>query len=114
MAATRWQDAALMLDLQIQPGAARDEIVGLHGERLKIRITAPAVDGRANAHLIDYLATSFGTSRSAVLILRGATARSKTVRIDAPQIIPAAVAQLMAQPAGVNSPAPHKSSRRAR
>ncbi len=88
MSAVRWQGTSLLLDLQIQPGAAHDELVGLHGERLKIRISAPPVDGRANRHLIDYLAELFGVPRARVILLRGETGRAKTVRIESPAQVP--------------------------
>lgn len=78
----------LTLELRVQPGAARDEIVGAHGDRLKVRITAPPVDGRANRHLIDYLAAVFGVPRSRVTLLRGETGRAKTVQIDSPARLP--------------------------
>lgn len=84
----------MVIDVQVQPGASRDEIVGLHGERLKIRIAAPPVDGRANDHLIDFLAATFGTRRAAVTIVRGLTGRAKTVRIVGPTTLPAAIASL--------------------
>ncbi|MDW3203647.1 DUF167 family protein, partial [Vibrio sp. 1865] len=52
MSAAVWQDGEdIVLKLYIQPKASRDKIVGLHGEELKIAITAPPVDGKANAHL---------------------------------------------------------------
>jgi uncharacterized protein (TIGR00251 family) len=95
MTAIRWQSAALVLELQVQPGASRDEIVGLHGDRIRVRITAPPIDGRANAHLVRYLAGCFGTSRSAVTILHGTSGRSKRVSITAPQTVPAALATLI-------------------
>jgi uncharacterized protein (TIGR00251 family) len=88
MPAIRWQGTVLTLDLQVQPGAARDEWVGPHGDRLKVRISAPAVDGRANRHLIDYLAETFAVPRSRVTLLRGETGRAKTVRIDSPAQLP--------------------------
>lgn len=91
MAAVRWQGSSLTLDLQIQPGAARDEFVGPHGDRLKVRISAPPVDGRANRHLIDYLAETFAVPRSRVTLLRGETGRAKTVRIDAPARLPSQI-----------------------
>jgi hypothetical protein len=88
MAAVHWQGTALILELHVQPGAKRDEVVGLHGERLKIRTSAPPVDGRANRHLLDFLAQCFGVPKSAVSLLRGETSRQKTVRIDAPTRLP--------------------------
>ena len=92
-----WQGDALVIDVQVQPGAARDEIVGLHGDRIKIRIAAPPVDGRANDHLIGFLAECCGTRRAAVTILRGLTGRAKTVRIVAPTVIPATIADVLAR-----------------
>lgn len=94
MPAIRWQGTSLTLDLQIQPGAARDEFVGAHGERLKVRITAPPVEGRANRHLVDYLAEAFGVPRSRITLVRGETGRAKTVRIESPARIPPEVQAL--------------------
>ncbi len=55
MSAAVWQDGEdIVLKLYIQPKASRDKIVGLHGEELKIAITAPPVDGKANAHLTKF------------------------------------------------------------
>ncbi|HKE95166.1 MAG TPA: DUF167 family protein [Povalibacter sp.] len=88
MTAVRWQGTTLILELQVQPGAARDEIVGPHGERLRVRISAAPVDGRANRHLIEFLAATFDVPRSRVTLLRGASGRTKTVRIDAPARLP--------------------------
>lgn len=93
--AARWRDAALLLELQIQPGATRDEFVGLHGDRLKVRISAPPVDGRANRHLLEFLAAEFAVPRAHVVLLRGESSRSKAVRIDAPRTIPAIVQRLI-------------------
>lgn len=84
----RWQDGALLLELAIQPGASKSEVSGLHGERLKIRIQAPPVDGKANRALIDYLADAFETPRSRIAVVRGETGRTKTVRIDGPTALP--------------------------
>lgn len=81
--------AELILDLRIQPRAARDEIIGYQGDRLKIRLTAPPVDGKANQHLIEFLADSFGVPKRDVVLLAGATSREKRVRIVAPKRLPA-------------------------
>ena len=89
MSAARWQNTALILELHVQPGAKQDEIVGLHGDRLKIKISAPPVDGKANRHLLKFLATTFGVSKTQVSLLRGETGRMKTVRIEAPTKLPA-------------------------
>lgn len=84
----KWQDNQLTLSCQIQPKSSRDEIVGLYADSVKIRITAPPVDGKANAHLIKFLAKAFGVSRSAVAIISGETGRKKAVRIEDPDKLP--------------------------
>ena len=70
------------LRLHIQPGAKKTEVVGLHGEALKIRLAAPPVDGKANACLLAFLADRFGVAKSAVSLVSGDTSRAKRVRID--------------------------------
>jgi uncharacterized protein (TIGR00251 family) len=91
MAGASWcreEDEALVLMLHVQPGAKRTEIAGAHGEgmqtRLKIRLAAPPVDGRANAELLRYLADAFGVPLRQVALLRGETSRQKTVRVQRP------------------------------
>ncbi|MAR90785.1 MAG: YggU family protein [Pseudomonadales bacterium] len=85
----QWQGEDLILHCRLQPRASRNEIVGEHGAELKIRITAPPVEGQANARLTAFLATEFGVPKSGVLLESGATGRSKRVRIHAPGRIPA-------------------------
>lgn len=70
------------LRLHIQPGAKKTEVVGLHGEALKIRLAAPPVDGKANAGLIAFLAERLGVAKAAVSLVSGDTSRAKRVRID--------------------------------
>jgi uncharacterized protein len=70
-----------MLDLHVQPGARRTEFAGMHDGRVKIRLTARATDGAANAALIDFLAEEFGVPRRNVSIEAGASSRRKTVAI---------------------------------
>lgn len=72
----------LKLLLNVQPGAKRSEIVGTFGERLKVRVQARAVDGAANAALLDLLQEVFAVRQSAVTLTNGASSRFKTVRID--------------------------------
>ena len=92
-----WQANALVLRLMIQPKASRDSLVGLHGDELKVAITAPPVDGQANAHLVKYLAKQFKVAKSQVSIEKGELGRHKQVRIDNPQQIPTEVATLLAE-----------------
>ena len=86
-----WQGTNLILRLHVQPRASRDELCGLHGDSLKIRITAPPADGKANQHLRKYLAKLFGVPASRVSLLRGASSRSKQFTIEKPQHLPAEI-----------------------
>ena len=71
-----------------QPGAKRSEISGLHGGRLKVRIAAPPLEGRANEALIDFLAQRLGLSRSKLRVLKGLQGRTKLVEIADTEIDP--------------------------
>jgi len=91
-----WQGEDLLLHCQFQPKAASDEIVGLLGERLKIRITAPPVDGKANAHIIKWFSKLFKVPKSDIEIVRGELGREKTLRIKAPRSLPLELQTLIA------------------
>jgi len=80
MSGARWDGADLILEVRVQPRASADAL-DAHGGRLKIRITAPPVDGKANRHLVAYLAKRLGVARSAVSIESGESARDKRIRI---------------------------------
>lgn len=95
MSAIILQQGDLLLNLYIQPKASRDQIVGLHGDELKVAITAPPIDGKANAHLSKYLAKAFKVPKSDVQILKGELGRHKQVRIIAPKLIPPEVNALI-------------------
>ncbi len=71
----------VILSLHVQPGAKKTEVVGLHGEALKIRLAAPPVDGKANAALLAFIAQKVGAGRTAVKLVSGQTSRTKRVRI---------------------------------
>ena len=77
----RRDGADLVLEVRVQPRASRSEIAGRHGERLRIRLQAPPVDGRANAALVEFVAATFGVPRARVTIEQGLTGRDKRVRI---------------------------------
>jgi uncharacterized protein (TIGR00251 family) len=66
----------------VQPRASRTEVAGRQGDALKIRVTAPPVDGAANDALVRFLAERLEVSRSAVRLEAGATGRSKVVAVD--------------------------------
>ena len=70
------------LRLHIQPGAKKTEVVGLHGEALKIRLAAPPVDGKANACLLAFLADRLDVAKAAVALVSGDSSRAKRVHVD--------------------------------
>ncbi len=65
----------------VQPRASKTEIIGLHGEALKIRIAAPPVDGQVNVELCRYLARQFGIPQKDVQVKSGVSSRQKRVLI---------------------------------
>lgn len=79
-----WRDQSLFTHVHLQPRASADEIVGLHGNSLKIRLMAPPVEGKANKYLIKFLATCFNVPELQINIIKGELNRKKWVRIDAP------------------------------
>jgi len=70
------------LALHVQPGAKRSAPAGLHGERLKLRIAAPALDGRANDALIAFVAERLGVPRARVAVAKGERSREKLVVVS--------------------------------
>jgi uncharacterized protein (TIGR00251 family) len=72
------------ITLHVQPGASRSELAGLHGDALKLRISARAVEGAANAAVIDFLAEWAGVPRRNITLLRGDKSRRKTLWIPRP------------------------------
>jgi uncharacterized protein len=73
---------ACTLELKVIPNAPRNEIAGWLGAALKVKVHAPALDGRANDALAEFLAERLQLPRRAVTLLRGDRARHKVVRID--------------------------------
>ena len=86
-----WKNDTLQLHVYVQPKASRDEIVGRHGDYLKVRITAPPTDGKANTHLLKYLAKVFGVGRDQIEITAGRKGRHKLLRIQAPSHLPSEI-----------------------
>ncbi|MDC0325700.1 DUF167 family protein, partial [bacterium] len=67
--------SGIILHVKIQSRASRDEIVGLHGKELKIRIAAPPVDSAANASLMKLLSKTMSIPKSKITVIKGQTAR---------------------------------------
>lgn len=91
-------DPTLKLAIHVVPGARRTEVVGAHGEALRVRLAAPPVDGKANAELIAWAARAFGLPRARVELLHGAGSRQKLLglQLDSADALARARAQLAA------------------
>jgi len=75
----------VILDLHVQPGASRSEFAGEHGGRMKVRLAAPPVEGRANDALVEFLAAYFDVPKRNVRIAAGFKSRKKRVIIEGAQ-----------------------------
>jgi uncharacterized protein (TIGR00251 family) len=73
---------AVRFSVRLQPRASKNEIAGLSGTALKVRVTAPPVDGLANKALIELLSRILNTSRRNVCIVSGHTSRTKLIEIS--------------------------------
>ena len=72
---------SLILSVYVQPRASKNQICGIQGEELKIRLTSPPVDGAANKLCREFVADLFDVSKSSVEIISGQTSRHKRLRI---------------------------------
>jgi len=86
-----WQNGDLLLRIYLQPRASVDEIVGPHGEALKIRVTAPPIEGKANRKLRAFLADQFRVPPTRVTLEKGHGSRIKLWRIHQPRRLPALI-----------------------
>jgi uncharacterized protein (TIGR00251 family) len=74
--------SGVRIRLRVQPRAARTEVVGEHGDALRVRLTAAPVEGAANEALVRFLAKRLGVARSMVHLVAGQTARIKVVKVE--------------------------------
>lgn len=81
MIALREHPEGVILPIRAQPGARKTALIGEHGGALKLAVTAPPEDGRANAALIELVRELLGLKRSQVELIGGATSRDKTLLI---------------------------------
>lgn len=77
----RYSHGNLILTLYIQPGAKSSEVMGLHGDALKIKLTSPPIDGKANKSLLQFIAAQFDIPLRQIKLIRGEKSRHKTVEI---------------------------------
>lgn len=88
MATCELKNGVLLIRLAVVPKSSRDAVAGLLGEEIKLAITAPPVDGKANAHIAKLLGKWFKTAKSNVEIVKGETGRHKVVVIKDYKEIP--------------------------
>ena len=85
----RWDGPDLVLQLHVQPRASREGLADVTAHGLKVRLTAPPVEGEANDALRKLLAREFGVRQADIELERGTSGRHKQVRIRAPRRLPA-------------------------
>jgi uncharacterized protein len=73
---------AITVEILVQPRASRAKIGPMHDGRIKIAVTAPPVDGEANAAVIELFAKRLGIARGSIEVIAGASSRRKTLRIE--------------------------------
>lgn len=93
--AVRLVQDQLHLSLYVQTKTSRDRIVGMVGDELKVAITAPPVDGNANAHLLKWLAKQCKVAQSQVQLVSGQSSRHKRVLIHSPKEIPPTLSEYL-------------------
>jgi len=87
----RWDGADLLLAVKIRPRSSRDGFAEIQQDRIRVKITAPPVDGQANQHLCRWLARQFGVAKSHVKIENGLSSPLKCIRIQTPSRLPAQI-----------------------
>ena len=74
-------DDGVIFRVKVQPASDKNDIVGVQGDALKIKINAPAVEGKANKALVEFLARKLGVKNSGVEIISGHTTRLKRIKV---------------------------------
>ncbi|ANJ68485.1 YggU family protein [Halothiobacillus diazotrophicus] len=80
-----WRGDILILRIKVQPRSSRNALGEVLGDRVKLYLTAPPVDGKANAAVVAFLANHFGVAKGQVTIRRGETGRDKEIHVQSPQ-----------------------------
>jgi uncharacterized protein (TIGR00251 family) len=81
MLALQQHGTAVLLPVLVQPRASRNAVAGVHGQELKLLLSAPPVEGAANAACLDLLTDVLGVRRSQLSIIKGIKARHKVICI---------------------------------
>jgi len=75
-------EGGVVLAVHVQPGAGRTEVVGRHGDALKVRVAAPPTGNRANDAVVDLVSREFDLKKDGVSVISGGSSRQKRVRLD--------------------------------
>jgi len=81
MLAITAHSTGLSFKVHVQPGASRNQVLGLHGDALKLKLTAPPVEGKANKACIEILSEALGVPKTSIEIISGHSSRQKNIRI---------------------------------
>jgi len=84
----RWEGKDLVLSVHVQPRSSQTGIVGVYGDKLKVKIMAAPVDGKANAEVCKLFSKQFGVAKSKIIIENGHTSRDKRICIKSPKKLP--------------------------
>lgn len=91
-------DDKIRFDVRVSPRSSREAVQGIHGDAVKISLTTPPVEGKANRALIAFLSKRLGVAKRAVRIVRGDTGRNKTVEVDGVSAATLRAALLLSEP----------------
>ena len=76
------QDKCVLVNLYVQPGAKVSQVCGMHGDRLKLKINSPPVDGRANQEVVEFFANLLKLPKREIVLDSGDKSRNKRVKIN--------------------------------
>jgi uncharacterized protein (TIGR00251 family) len=88
---------AVLIDVFVQPRAAKDALVGVHGRALKLKVKAPPVDDRANAAVVKFFATALGVPKGRVALVSGHSSRHKRLAVEgvSPELVVDAIERVL-------------------
>lgn len=98
MPGLKWCSAipgAVRIAVQVQPGAKKTEVVGVHDDALKLKLQAPPIEGRANEALVKFLSSELSVPKSAVAITHGHTSKRKLVEVASKGLTPEEVGKVL-------------------
>ncbi|MFY9175712.1 MAG: DUF167 domain-containing protein [Peptococcia bacterium] len=75
-------EGGVQFRIKVQPRSSKNQVCGIHGDAIKLKLTAPPVDGAANEACQRYLADLFGLAISRIQIISGQTSRNKLIRVE--------------------------------